>query len=285
MIPAFFPLFFFFGWVFLCNLMFSFPFYLALSFLISNLNPQQERAPHYPYRKIRAPYYCPTKKSSRGIFIRMKPPKRLKPHCEITMAQKRCQQGCKLITGSVTLKKATLEMDWRKHSTVRLPSCDKVTKVETKLPSHGHPLRKHLSNTAETSLSCHMGHPERCLQAFINTVLFWPCPLHSLNVCGKNGRKRLLAAWNAGPVHAVTAKCCCLFHMEINAAECSQLPNKWLWLLLLHTKQWKTKRALAIAWEQKGGINGVRNKALVWLELRNIQHDFLVHARVKRTIN
>jgi len=97
--------------------MFSFSFFLALSFLISNLNPQQERAPHYPCRKTRKPYYCPTKKSSRGIFIRMKPPIRLKPHCEITMAQKRCQQGCKLITGSVTLKK---------YSTVVPTSCDKV---------------------------------------------------------------------------------------------------------------------------------------------------------------
>lgn len=147
------------------------------------------------------------------------------------------------------------------------------TKVEHKFLSHGHPLRKHLSTGTETSLSCH-GAPERCLQAFINTILFWPSPLHSLNVCGETWRKRLLAAWNAGPVHAVRAKCCCLFHMEINAAECSQLPNKWLWLLLLHTKQWKKQGALAVAWEQKEGINGERNKTLVWLELRNTQHDF-----------
>lgn len=75
------------------------------------------------------------KENSRGIFIRMKPPKRFKPHCEITMAQKRCQQGCKLITGSVTLKKATLEMNSREQSTVRLTSCDKA---KQKLPSHIH---------------------------------------------------------------------------------------------------------------------------------------------------
>lgn len=32
--------------------------------------------------------------------------------------------------------------------------------------------------------------------------------------------------------------------------------------------------AVTLAWEQKGGINRVRNKALVWLELRNTQDDF-----------
>lgn len=99
---------------------FPFTSFWPCLFLISNLNPQQERAPHYPCRKIRTPYYCPTKKSSRGIFIRMKPPNRLKPHSEITMAQKRCQQGSELITESVTLKKATLEVSSRKQSTVRL---------------------------------------------------------------------------------------------------------------------------------------------------------------------
>lgn len=90
---------------YLRNEMFSSPSFLVLSFLISNLNPQQESAPRYPCREIRMPYYGPTKKSSRGIFIRMKHPKRLKFHCEITMAQKRYRQGCKLITGRITLKK------------------------------------------------------------------------------------------------------------------------------------------------------------------------------------
>lgn len=82
------------------------------------------------------------------------------------------------------------------------------------------------------------GAPEGCFKALINTALCWCRPLHSLNACGEKG---LLAAWNAGPIHAVRAECCCLFHMEINAAECSQLPNKWLWLSLLHTKHWKTE--------------------------------------------
>lgn len=36
----------------------------------------------------------------------------------------------------------------------------------------------------------------------------------------------------------------------------------------------KNQGALAVAWEQKGGINRVRNKASVWLELRNTLHDF-----------
>lgn len=32
--------------------------------------------------------------------------------------------------------------------------------------------------------------------------------------------------------------------------------------------------AVTLAWEQKGGINGVRNKGLVWLELKETHHDF-----------
>lgn len=31
--------------------------------------------------------------------------------------------------------------------------------------------------------------------------------------------------------------------------------------------------AVTLAWVQKAGINGVRDKVLVWLELRNTQHD------------
>lgn len=115
-----------------------------------------------------------------------------------------------------------------------------------------------------------MGYVKRSLHAFISAVLFWCSPLHSMDVSGEKLRKRLLAAWNA-----VRAKCCCPFHMEINAAECSQLPNKWLWLLVLHSKTSKKKTkneaALAVAWEQKEGINRARNKALVWLESRNAQ--------------
>ncbi len=66
-------------------------------------------------------------------------------------------------------KKATLEMDSRKKSTVKLISCDEVK--QTKVPSHDHPLSIHLSTTAQTSLLSHA--PERCLQAFINAILFW----------------------------------------------------------------------------------------------------------------
>lgn len=39
-------------------------------------------------------------------------------------------------------------------------------------------------------------------------------------------------------------------------------------------KTGKNQGALAVAWEQKGGTNRVRNKALVWLKLTNTQYDF-----------
>lgn len=71
-------------------------------------------------------------------------------------------------------------------------------------------------------------------------------------------------------------RCCDLFHMEINAAECSQLPNKWLWLSVVHSKAAKNRGALAVAWEQKGGINKERNKASVWVELKNAPHSWVL---------
>lgn len=93
-----------------------------------------------------------------------------------------------------------------------------------------------------------------------------------LNVCGENG------CWQHGALDpsalSERSAAASSFHMEMDAAECSQLPNKWLWLLLLHTKRWKNGGVLAAAWEEKGGINRERNKASVWLGLRNTQHDF-----------
>lgn len=50
---------------------------------------------------------------------------------------------------------------------------------------------------------------------------------------------------------------------------------KQVTLALIAThKTVKNQGALAVVWEQKEGINGVSNKALVWLELRNTQHYF-----------
>lgn len=59
--------------------------------------------------------------------------------------------------------------------------------------------------------------------------------------------------------------------------QCSRMQSiaKQVTLALTAThKTLKNQGALAVAWEQKEGINGVRNKASVWLELRNTQHDF-----------
>lgn len=45
--------------------------------------------------------------------------------------------------------------------------------------------------------------------------------------------------------------------------------------------------AVTVAWEQKGGRNRVRNKALVWLELRKPNHEFwyVTYQKNKQTIN
>lgn len=166
--------------------------------------------------------------------LEWRPPQFLKPHCEITMAQKRCQQGSKLISGSVTLKR---HFGDEQRSKVSRASCDKNRELNpARTATHQ---KKHLSTSHETLLSCHVG----CLKGVFQLSSMPSCFGAALCTqrAKKEWRKRLLAAWNAGPVHAVTAKCCCLFHMEINAPECSQLPNKWLWLFLLHTRRWKAE--------------------------------------------
>lgn len=72
------------------------------------------------------PCYWPTKKSGKGIFIRMKAPKCLKSHCEFTMTQKSRQQGCKLITGGVPPETTQLRGRCQITETVMLVPCDNI---------------------------------------------------------------------------------------------------------------------------------------------------------------
>lgn len=54
------------------------------------------------------------------------PPKCPRPHCEITMAQKRCQRCCELITEVVTTKVPLWRCTWRNMGAGGFTSCDKV---------------------------------------------------------------------------------------------------------------------------------------------------------------
>lgn len=167
--------------------------------------------------------YWPTKKSGKGIFIRMKPPKCLKSHCEFTMAQKSRQQGCKLITGGVTPETTQFRGRSQITETIMPVPCDNIQWNSS-------------SEQTNVQMNCPLalkqfclvmwGSPERHLQLFL---FCWP---KWMKKSGEPGSQ---------PGPSMLSGLLLPFHMEINAAECSQLPNKWLWLLPLHTKQWKPK--------------------------------------------
>lgn len=117
------------------------------------------------------PCYWPTKKRSKGIFIRMNPPKCPKSHCEFTMAQKSCQQGCKLITGGVTPKRR----HFRNTDTGRFGPCDNI-KQKKKRKKKAPPKQKHGKATVHwhwaISAWSH-GVTWRRLQPFINSLVFF----------------------------------------------------------------------------------------------------------------
>lgn len=134
-------------------------------------------------------------------------------------------------------------MDSIQQSAVRHASCDKLKQkcpsqpTIRKTPVH---LHKHISFFSGGAL-------ERCLQDFVNTVLFRHGPLRSLNV----QRKRLLGSMK----HWTHRRCQSGVLLPISYGnQCSRMQSiaKQVTLALTAThKTVKNQGALAMAWEQK----------------------------------